>query len=563
MVISNKNIVFIYKLVYKYFFVLAFFTYVLVFPSLFSFIDSEMKMEMVIVKAVFVFIMNIATCMLVKKIIDRIINNKGMTEILFCVGMFWVASNYLWNVNYLISSFCFLITLIAAYILCVYNSIYIACAILFFAVFFDHNFVNEYYIKILVLFLIKQYYESYDKRIVLNLKKICIVTIGYLVGNFYHLYRSTEELYANDLCFQFYIDYFKFGFVTRGMIGTIRHVLIGDEYNPVLFPLFVILTDCLCALSIIIILYFLFKRANNSFCKCIVFVYLISPSFRGFFEEKRVGYFDLCFSVLFFLSILFILRKKKNIYFIPILTYAAMCIHHVYASVAFPAIFLSLVIILLKTNKDSFRVRFDIIGIIIVTTLVVAISFFYFHYWAYNNVKIDFDSACYYFRENIRFGLPNKLPSELNSIELDDFSHLKCIKYVIYGGTKSGSKFASWIRDESIVNTSILWTLMIPIFVFFYKCFLNEFLCGKNKIYRLFIRIVPFSLFAILVSYTEIDYGRWNGFMITNTLMSMLVLFSGNISEKNRLYLKEFQVKVLMVYTFLLMFFYPTFSIFV
>ncbi len=319
----------------------------------------------------------------------------------------------------------------------------------------------------------------------------CAVFVLKLLSSIYSEWNHPDMYF---IATPFYVSYQDFGFIQRGLYGTVFRALFG-YYMPketflTGYLVFFIAFQLVCAW----VFAALIKKAPKGFERdmlIIIFsVYIISPGADKFFLEHSNTMFAL-------IGIYLLYRNKPLVWLVPVLAFICMSTHQVFACIVFPLLF---IILVYRALIDSQGHTARNTAVLALTLLTVGVSFFYF---CFQN-PYDIDCTAEQMRNIIYERNCGFLPR-------DNFNTSLMIEDVFL--ETDNSHFLYWqshITPAMRVNLfSYLVLNFLPLVVYIYvfirsaKTETSKF--KKFAYYTAMISIVV----AIFPFISECDYGRW------------------------------------------------------
>ena len=169
----------------------------------------------------------------------------------------------------------------------------------------------------------------------------------------------------------FYICYQDFGFIQRGLFGTVFRLLLGsyiprDTFFSAYFISYFLL-KLLFFLLLVRTMHYAKSNEDRTVAMLLVFALLVSPGFDKF-------YFEMFGYIMAWASVLLAYKNRYSMFLIPVFCLLAMMTHQVFASIIFPVVFIVLVYRAF-IGSQGHTVRNTVI--LTLTVLSVAVSFFY------------------------------------------------------------------------------------------------------------------------------------------------------------------------------------------
>lgn len=200
-----------------------------------------------------------------------------------------------------------------------------------------------------------------------SFKFIIILTISILSITYFANFVILSELTNSKIFFHWYnqdqylLNYRDFGFIKRGLIGTIFN--LNEENYKIISKLLVIF--------ILFTIYFSFIFLYLSIDDTIVKKYLILLSLSPFFFQQLgfdFGRFDI-FGVAFFLIFLYFVKKNKYILILELICPFLILIHEIH----FFSIILFVVYIQILKGRNKLNISY-----VCLTSIIILIILYFF-----------------------------------------------------------------------------------------------------------------------------------------------------------------------------------------
>ena len=385
--------------------------------------------------------------------------------------------------------------------------------------FFSQGFLNEVLITTLtIMFLTKNPTEESDNKyknikVVFGISLICYLIC--IIKNY--LKMKTKVIYS-VLLWQWFNDYLTFGFGTRGLVATVRRLIMGNEFSQDKNFLFIIITQLLCVGIMIFTIIRVYKKYDKDIVMRLLIIALIcSEPFRKIMDSFMMVYFDGIL-VCILIACISLLVNDKFMFAIPFLILVAMCIHHGFAIFLFPILFMIMLYKYLASDEDK---RKRVLAVAVTSVIIVVGMFAYFHFFAHYNNKMNYNDACKVMSEYTGHKIPDNFENMTMEELLDEDGYFWVnIDYVMFDGKNTQYGIQQSLK-RGLVNSAIIWIIMIPL-VLLYGCNFRQF-NEKNRFNRLVAKTAPFFILVLMAAYLEADYGRWNGFYMMSLLLGLLV----------------------------------------
>ena len=310
----------------------------------------------------------------------------------------------------------------------------------------------------------------------------------------------------------YYMSYFQFGFIQRGVLGTIFELILGTNMKKEV----VTLSNFLWALMIVIVflsVYFFvkanYKKTNGTVIAFLAYIALMLP-ILCFYPV------DVLIYLMGILCVYLLFKNRVTVIFIPFICFAAMSTHQIFASLVFPLVF-SLMVYRTFINSENHQVRNGFV--LFITFFVVAAALVYFTY--YNAQSIPFTA------EEVIANINERSGGFFNVDE--DF-----VKYVYLDKNHEHSEvFTGQIDDCQYKNALKVMLLLSPLFYIYLCCY--RYSAKKETSF-----IKKFAYFICMLSFTVIlplfirdtDFGRWCASLSVNICIMPALLLSIQPDDK-------------------------------
>ncbi|MCH5193826.1 MAG: hypothetical protein J1F11_07695 [Oscillospiraceae bacterium] len=311
----------------------------------------------------------------------------------------------------------------------------------------------------------------------------------------------------------YFVDYFHFGFVQRGIIGTIFYLILGDDLSKTRFYTLAMTMYLLCLFLMVFIIVKMAGKAKDAKTRQILIfltgLYILSPVFGSYFEKSLVLRIDIYYYLLSFICIYILYKNNSWVFVIPLLCACSMLIHQIFAAVLFPMVF---IIFTYRCFADSQGHTVRNVCVYAVTILVVCAMFVYLMLFSMGKTIITLEQAY-----------------ELIDLRSGGFytPHDNFFDHVIFAADASyhANKTMALINDSQIIKAIIFYLLMIPLAAMYIYAFRRTVSMTEGRFAKLAVGASALTVLALLPCYIiEFDYGRWNGGFLTTTIMSLFML---------------------------------------
>ena len=318
----------------------------------------------------------------------------------------------------------------------------------------------------------------------------------------------------------YYVSYQEYGFLPRGLIGTVFQALLGYEIGEiellmVLKPLFFLLLG-----AVVAFIAWNYCKTSDGFDKKLVFfisfAFIMSPGFAIFSECDNIYKIDLFFVSLAVLCMVLSIKNNHLVWLIPPICLLAMMVHHVFTCTIFPLLF---IILLYRAFINSDGHSFRNISVLFITFFVVAGTFFYFSF-AYQVPEHLEAESCIEVVED-RAGEYLEVPERL----------FECI-WVDKEGTHI-EEMQNCISEKQIINAIFFIMVSSPLLYMFCYALSRSAKMEKKILPKLAYLAMGLSVFVVFPPFiTDTDYGRWCAYYLMILLVGLAVLTRLQPSDK-------------------------------
>ena len=348
-------------------------------------------------------------------------------------------------------------------------------------------------------------------------RALLCISLLYIFFSMYSQYAEGKG-FANKFCLnQFYMNYVDYGFVQRGLIGTIIRLTFGYYIPLDTMRKIVFFTHNIATIVLLLLIYDLKKTSyippGRAFMFRPVFFLTIFKVIPSVFSQHQ-GRLDVYFVICGVVCILLLRRNSRFVFLVPLICAVAMTIHPVFAFVFFPIVFIMM-------NIKTFLIcgkRFSKSGLIVLlcSTFLVMVLLLYFSNAAYKVLPVDFDEAKTIFIERTcEDAVDDSFWNENNLFfRTDDTITIK--EYTRY--------FNDQIRKVQLKDTLYKSICFSPFILFFFYIYIRWSQMFDGRFKRFVSIIIPFSVLVIIPLYVfEVDFGRWSMFFLFMIMCGLLL----------------------------------------
>jgi uncharacterized metal-binding protein len=309
----------------------------------------------------------------------------------------------------------------------------------------------------------------------------------------------------------YYLDYFNFGLIQRGLVGTVFYIITGGHLGKIGFMLLAGGLYLFSALAVLWILLSIVRKQEDTVKKAglfVVAVYALSPTFTSNFDYINVYRVDIYMLLLTMLCVYVLYKNNRLVWLVPLVCMTCVFIHQIYAAIMYPMVFIMLCY---RCFIDSEGKAKRNITVLVLSLLLVAFWFAYFMFVSSGNVIIDRDTAVDLINSRSGgFFIPNE--ELLDGVVFADIaSHI--------------GQFSVQIKGSQRIRTIGLYVRLLPLWAMYIYAFKKSADYDDNRLHKLAYWVACISPLTIIVCYVlEIDYGRWNAYTMTTAMVITLML---------------------------------------
>jgi len=365
----------------------------------------------------------------------------------------------------------------------------------------------------------------------------------WMLNHFIFSHRSF--FFNNHIATHWLFSYFDFGFIKRGLAGTIMEVFGKNIKNNFYYIFFI------SNLIFLILTYLIFSTwnllKNNKYLIFFFLIIITSPSTISFFLSD-VGRFDQINYIIFMLLFFHLLkyRNNYNFYYVVLLNIFAALIHEGYFLLQFPIFFSFLIFLYIEKcefNHFNLKIFFKLSFVLLI------MIFFTIIIYKFGYVKnFDLNEIKNYFIEISNFKVIEESPIETYNKNIFHFGIMLSKPYKTFFADSHYSTFILSITYfliflPCIATLSYLWSnilkackslkhftlnvfLLISSFIPF---FIGAFLLGFIDHYRFFSSIILLNFICFSFSYsvikTKIIFNKYI-FNIINVFFIIFLLYN-------------------------------------
>lgn len=311
-------------------------------------------------------------------------------------------------------------------------------------------------------------------------------------------------------CVTPYAMSYRFGFISRGLIGTIIRLLIPNLTITHIYLIITLNTIILCILTVYFLSRIIRKCVPESYYAVVymAFLFLVNPGSIAFlFYYGNYGRLDLFMIIILLLSALAIIYDRC-LWTIPLMCVAGIMIHQAFLFMYFPAIF-GLMAYYIIVKKDRRYVPY-----LAVTTVLTGAMFLYMQFFG--------NSIHGYTYEEVMTIINNTTAIPGDFIEYDMMVRLEYY-------TSCFDTIETFVIESIPMNLfklAMILVLMSPM-ILLVKRFWKDFVGNTGK--KMSVMLPLISLIGLIPKFVMTnDYGRDFSALIISEFVMMFVLYAKN-----------------------------------
>lgn len=321
---------------------------------------------------------------------------------------------------------------------------------------------------------------------------------------------------------------YKYGFLSRGFMGTVLRVLnillnLFVPYDLLTYPGIRYFSMLLNTLFLVMLLTFFYMCLNaceeymERHLLVLMFVFSIF-AFPEYLTEENFGRSDICMAMVTILGC-YLLLKEKGEYLLILLSGIAVCIHQGYVLMFFNVL---LVILWCKIFDNEGKKRKKYITIFAGSFVLASVLFLYLNFFSHKNGAAIYD----------------EIYAIASSLAHDGVVHTNLMMHEILGESPFVNEWAEHVHNFQ--EFPILIILMLPYLIMAFRFFKNTIREAKG-VYKLKYLAVAVGSATILPDLiVKIDYGRWMFSIVFYYFMTILAL----LALKDEIIIRYFEKEV-------------------
>lgn len=329
----------------------------------------------------------------------------------------------------------------------------------------------------------------------MELKKKKAWFLGFLAVIEILLFLRDYGGYVNSYNSSIFALSYKYGFISRGLSGTIfrlvNKVLPFDimsyngvlRYSQVVTALFMILVWLFC-------FYIIYKSNENNYRHIqIVSVLLVVFSIPFFSNSFNFGRVDIYLVATAVLSVLILLWRKMEWLIVPLSCFAVM-FHQAYVFMFFNV---TLVILIYRFIESDKKGRVKYLVLFILSFVGASALFLYLNFFAHTT-----DISIY----------NNVVEDAVTLSKEDEGYHKALLQHEVLGIDPTTSEWEHHLKN--FIEFPIFALIMLPYIILVVRVFVNTIKNAPQKIDKFKYVVLAVGVLTILPNLIlKVDYGRW------------------------------------------------------
>lgn len=329
----------------------------------------------------------------------------------------------------------------------------------------------------------------------MELKKKKAWFLGFLAVIEILLFLRDYGGYVNSYNSSIFALSYKYGFISRGLSGTIfrlvNKVLPFDimsyngvlRYSQVITALFMILVWLFC-------FYIIYKSNENNYRHIqIVSVLLVVFSIPFFSNSFNFGRVDIYLVATAVLCVLILLWRKMEWLIVPLSCFAVM-FHQAYVFMFFNV---TLVILIYRFIESDKKGRIKYLVLFIISFVGASALFLYLNFFAHTT-----DISIY----------NNVVEDAVTLSKEDEGYHKALLQHEVLGIDPTTSEWEHHLKN--FIEFPIFALIMLPYIILVVRVFVNTIKNAPQKIDKFKYVVLAIGVLTILPNLIlKVDYGRW------------------------------------------------------
>ena len=352
----------------------------------------------------------------------------------------------------------------------------------------------------------------------MELKKKKAWFLGFLAVIEILLFLRDYGGYVNSYNSSIFALSYKYGFISRGLSGTIfrlvNKVLPFDimsyngvlRYSQVVTALFMILVWLFC-------FYIIYKSDENNYRHIqIVSVLLVVFSIPFFSNSFNFGRVDIYLVATAVLCVLILLWQKMEWLIVPLSCFAVM-FHQAYVFMFFNV---TLVILIYRFIESDKKGRIKYLVLFILSFVGASALFLYLNFFAHTT-----DISIY----------NNVVEDAVTLSKEDEGYHKALLQHEVLGIDPTTSEWEHHLKN--FIEFPIFALIMLPYIILVVRVFVNTIKNAPQKIDKFKYVVLAIGVLTILPNLIlKVDYGRW----MFSIIVYYILIFAFLIATRDKLF---------------------------
>lgn len=352
----------------------------------------------------------------------------------------------------------------------------------------------------------------------MELKKKKAWFLGFLAVIEILLFLRDYGGYVNSYNSSIFALSYKYGFISRGLSGTIfrlvNKVLPFDimsyngvlRYSQVVTALFMILVWLFC-------FYIIYKSNENNYRHIqIVSVLLVVFSIPFFSNSFNFGRVDIYLVATAVLCVLILLWRKMEWLIVPLSCFAVM-FHQAYVFMFFNV---TLVILIYRFIESDKKGRIKYLVLFILSFVGASALFLYLNFFAHTT-----DISIY----------NNVVEDAVTLSKEDEGYHKALLQHEVLGIDPTTSEWEHHLKN--FIEFPIFALIMLPYIILVVRVFVNTIKNAPQKIDKFKYVVLAIGVLTILPNLIlKVDYGRW----MFSIIVYYILIFAFLIATRDKLF---------------------------
>lgn len=348
------------------------------------------------------------------------------------------------------------------------------------------------------------------------------------------IYKMCNYGSVNTYTLSFYRISYRFGFISRGFIGTIFDLLGLNSKSEIIVAILFITFSFMILLSCI--LNQIVKKHNNSFILIALLFIFNTASITNYYSLFEFGRLDI-FTYMYAILSLYLIYKKK-IYYLPIVSLIGMLTHENFMIWVGPLVSMILLYEYFKDKKkNKLYLKTFIVNLLVLFSMCILVRFVL--------IKVPYANASEFTR-----AIQINTDFIINRHAIND--------YYFMTPERNEETFITVFTYQNYIDYTVASIGLVALLFIILKVVFIPNIKLVNKTNKLLFILTIISCFCASVLFFRVcDYGRWYGYIVN----SLLMLCAYNLLTNNALIhkkLSKLMIIMIICYIGFSIYFYPT-----